>query len=168
MSTTDLTDLIDIVPALARRVRGDVSQRDWADRVGVGRDVISRAETGTRLNRPYLLKLCLMEGEAAAALKEIIQDVPDGRSHARRVTIAEIAAKVAHRRGMSQVTRADTQILDEIASKAGIVCDNSPERWDRVLRGMKRSPKIWKAGYVPAKNSRGYPTQIRSFRLNHE
>lgn len=143
MSTQESRDK---VSALARQVRGKISQRHLARQFGIGRDVVSRAESGERLNRPYLLKLCTLGGSAAQELRRLIDEIPDGRSTPRK-TIAEVAAEVARRRKEKEVGWGDADFLDEIASKGHVSGQSQEARWDNVLKALKRRPDLWQAGY---------------------
>jgi hypothetical protein len=160
-----VTHARDVVSAIARQIRGKIGQRQFAKELKVSRDVISRTESGARLNRPYLLKLAERPGPHARQLAELIDDIPDGRSAAQVVTIAEVAVSVAREHGVMQISWGDAHVLDDVAKKAQVKGEHPLARWDNVLKGLKRSPDLWEAGYIRGHNRHGKPARVRSFKL---
>ncbi|MDA0269050.1 MAG: hypothetical protein O3A14_19345 [Cyanobacteria bacterium] len=161
------------VPALAKAIRGEVSQRHWAIRLGISRDVISRTETGSRLNRPYLAILAELPGPEALQLKELLQDLPEGRGAwmKERPTISKIAAEVVQRRNIAILTSQDVSVLDEIASKAIVskaIASKAGGHRQAVLDGLKRDPARWTKVSVEGLNSQGYKCRRRGFLLKEQ
>ena len=151
----------DVIRALAKAIRGGVSQRNWGATLGVTKDVVSRTESGNRLNRPYLKKLAEMPGPDSALLKTLIEEVPENRG--KKFTISKRAAQIARSRGIDRITCGD-DILNEIADKAKI-SKRRHERLRIVLDGLGRDPTLWEKSIVMGTDCYGRPCLVRSFRL---
>lgn len=155
------------IAVLARSLRGDRSQREISEALGIPQRAIAATERADQLDITYLEKLLAQCSGAPPARRlkvflERSQRPQPARTPKTWERIVQICEETAIAHGTDLVTINST-FFPEILEKAKLKSDRRGTR--RVLNALGRSPN-WEKGHIPAAEH-GRPTnsKITAYRL---